>query len=373
MDDLNRFLEYSVGDIEVWRFLALIGWVVIPYLASKFAGMGLTASAEKLERRGKSITGAALRALAQGLVAVFSAIGLRIGLLFLGLDGAIGVVASDVASVLTVLAVGWLVYLLMDVPYAVYTNWSERQSSKLTRMIAPLLRTSLRMTIVVLTLVQVAQVLSDKPITSIIAGLGIGGLAFALAAQDSLKHLFGSIVIFTDRPFEVGDRLIIDGHDGPVEEVGFRSTKIRTLAGHLVTIPNGELVNKNIQNVSKRPHIRRVLNIGLRYDTPPEKMKRALEILKELLHEHEGIREDLPPRVYFSEFNADNLNIMVIYWYHPPDYWNYMEYSQNLNLQILERFNAEGLEFAFPTQTLHLAGDPGRPVEVRGLGSASHD
>ena len=160
------------------------------------------------------------------------------------------------------------------------------------------------------------------------------------------------------------DRVVIDGHDGSVETVGLRSTKIRTLDGHLITVPNGELANKTIQNIGKRPYIRRIANITITYDTPPEKIERALEIIKELLDNHEGMHENLPPRVFFNELNSDSLNIIVMYWYHPPDYWSYMKFTEGFNKEIFHRFNEEGIEFAFPTQTVYLAGDNSRPLKV---------
>jgi MscS family membrane protein len=237
-------------------------------------------------------------------------------------------------------------------------------------MLVPVIRKSLRITVVILVLVQIIQILSDKPITSIIAGLGIGGIAIALAAQDSIKNIFGSLVLFTDKPFELGDRVVVDGHDGPIEEVGLRSTKIRTLDGHLVTVPNGELANKTIQNIGKRPYIKRIADITITYDTPPEKVDRALEILKELLGNHEGMKEDFPPRIFFNDFNAASLNLRVMYWYHPPDYWAYMDFTERFNKEVFRCFNEEGIDFAFPTQTLYIAGDASRPLSI-GIGKES--
>ena len=163
----------------------------------------------------------------------------------------------------------------------------------------------------------------------------------------------------------MGDRIVVGGTDGPVEEVGLRSTRIRTLDGHLVTIPNGTLAHEKIQNISKRPYIKRVANITVTYDTPPEKVERAVEIIKDLLENHEGMSPDLPPRVVFNEFLDAALNILVIYWYSPPNYWDFLAFNQRINLEILRRFNEEGIEFAFPTQTLYLAGDPNRPLDRR--------
>jgi MscS family membrane protein len=264
--------------------------------------------------------------------------------------------SDTITGVLMTLAIGWLVYHAVEIVDVWLHRLAGQTASKMDDMLAPLVRKSLRVTIVVLTLVQVAQIVSDQPITSILAGLSVGGLAIGLAAKDTVSNFFGSLVILADKPFELGDRVVIDGHDGPVEEVGFRSTKLRTLDGHLVSIPNGTLANMTIQNIGKRPNIKRAMNLGVTYDTPPEKIERALAIVKELLQDHEGIRPEMPPRVYFSDLKADSLNISAIYWYHPADYWAFMDFSEKLNLQILQRFAAEGIEFAFPTQTVHLAG-----------------
>ncbi|MGD8764321.1 MAG: mechanosensitive ion channel [Desulfobacteraceae bacterium] len=158
--------------------------------------------------------------------------------------------------------------------------------------------------------------------------------------------------------------MVVDGHDGPVEEVGLRSTKIRTLEGHLVTVPNGELANKTIQNIGKRPYIRRIVNLTITYDTPSERIDHALELVKDILDNHEGMHEDFPPRVYFNDFNSASLNIMVIYWYHPPNYCDFMAFTERFNREVFRRFSEEGIDFAFPTQTLYLAGDPTRPLTV---------
>lgn len=209
-------------------------------------------------------------------------------------------------------------------------------------------------------------------IVPLLAGVGVSGLAFALAAKPTLGNLLGGVILFADKPFRVGDRVVIGEHQGTIEEIGLRSTRLRTLDGHLVSLPNDEVCNSSIENVAARPNIKRVLNLTLTYDTPPNKIERAIVIMKELLSlEQDGDQtdedlgrpsnqhlhtddEDTPPRVYFSDLNADSLNLMVIYWFSPPDYWSYLEHATWLNLQIVERFNAEGIEFAFPTQTIDL-------------------
>jgi len=236
------------------------------------------------------------------------------------------------------------------------------------------------------------------PLFGLITGAGVFGLAIALAAQDTLRNFLGSVMIFMDRPYAVGQRVTVMGHDGTVESIGLRSTKIRLLSGHLTTIPNEKMAATDIENIGRRPFIRRLFNVTITYDTPPEMIKRAREILWDILavpehenarteshrspsdtadtlatsddnkqqrHPNEAINQpDFPPRVYFNDLNADSLNILVVYWYHPPEYWDYLEHATWINEQIIERFNAEGIDFAFPSQTLYHAGDDKRPLTL---------
>lgn len=236
----------------------------------------------------------------------------------------------------------------------------EKSHSRIDNMLAPIARKTFQILIVTLAVLLIAQNLSGQTMASILTGLGVGGLAIALAAQETIKNFFGSIVICSDKPFDLNERIRVDEFDGPVEHVGFRSTRIRTLDGHLVTIPNGELANKSIENISRRPHIKRLFHIDITYATPPEKVNLALQIIKDLLNDHEGMHPDFPPRVYFEDFAESALKILVIYWYHPADYWEFKAFNERVNLSLLERFNAEGIEFAFPTQTLYLNRDEER-------------
>jgi len=362
MDSIGSITEIQIAGNALWRILALFAIILIAFVIGRLARFLLHKSAARFDAKGQQITATTMNATAHGMVFFIAAAGISFGLSFLELKAKVAEVANAGGAILLCLGVGYLLYWLVDVPAMWLTRMAGKTRSKLDDMLIPIIRKSLRVTVVLLVLVQIAQILSDKPITSIIAGLGIGGLAFALAAQDSIKNIFGSLVLFVDKPFEIGDRIVVDGHDGPVEEVGLRSTKIRTLDGHLVTIPNGQLANQTIQNIGKRPFIKRTADFTITYDTPPEKIEQALEILKQLLENHEGLKKDHPPRVYFSDFNADSLNLRVTYWYHPPEYWKFMAFGEWFNKEVFRRFHEEGIEFAFPTQTLYLAGDPSRPL-----------
>ena len=186
-------------------------------------------------------------------------------------------------------------------------------------------------------------------VTTLFAGIGIGGAAIAFAAQDSIKNFFGSVTVLADKPFFIGQRIVVGGNDGVVEEIGLRSTRIRLLTGHRVSVPNKHMAELMIENISERPHIRRLTNIRLALDTPPDKARKAIHIIEKVLEGHEGQKPDFPPRVYFNEFNEDSLNILVLYWYHPADYWSYNALNQRVNLAIMEEFEKEGIQLAPPT------------------------
>ncbi len=364
MELFEKLIHFEIVENQLWRVAGLFVIILMAFLVGKIIKTVLQKSIPRAEAEQKIIFAAGMNAIARSAVYFCGVLGIFVGLNVLNLAPKVVEIVSTINSVLIATAIGWLIYCLVDIPIVWFFSFSDKTDSKIDDMLVPIVRKSLRITVVILVLVQIFQILSDKPLTSIIAGLGIGGLAVALAAQDSLKNIFGSIVLLIDKPFVFGERINVDGHDGMVEEIGLRSTRIRTLDGHLVTIPNGDLANKTIQNIAKRPFIKRIANITITYDTPPEKVDRAIVILKEILENHEGMSEAFLPRVFFSEFNADSLNLMVIYWYHPPDYWAFMEFSERFNKEVLKRFNDEGIEFAFPTQTIYLAGDAARPMSI---------
>jgi MscS family membrane protein len=229
---------------------------------------------------------------------------------------------------------------------------------------AQLLRLSARISGIVLGLVILFYGANQigLPVVGVLAGVGVSGLAIALAAQDSLKNLLGSLMIFMDQPYTPGQRIIVQGHDGFVEQIGLRSTKIRMLNGSLTAIPNEKMANFDIENVGRRSFIRRHTSVRLSYDTPPDKVELALGIIREILDNHEGMRPELPPRVFFDEFNPDSLNLSIIYWYHPPRRWKSLAFDEKVNLEIIRRFDEAGIKLAPPTSRISLDAGEGAPA-----------
>lgn len=357
------WFQSTLGGNEVWRFMVWLLAVLVAGIAGRVARFYLVKVAEAVEARNRFVLASFLKAMGKAAVFALVVIALKTGLHLLVLSPAVSSFAVASTHVLVVLATGYVLYCMVDVVSSAMERAAARTPSKLDDMLAPMVRSSLRVTVVVLCLVQVATVLSDKPLTSILAGLGVGGLAVALAAQETIKNFFGSITVLTDKPFELGDRIMVDKYDGVVENVGFRSTRIRTFDGDLVTIPNGDLAGKGIQNAGKRPYLRRVMNIGLTYDTSAEKVGRAMEIIRETLADQPHADPSMPPRVVFKDFGSSSLDIMVIYWFCKVDYWEFMEFNEKVNMEILRRFREAGIELAFPSQTVYVAGDARRPLK----------
>ena len=200
------------------------------------------------------------------------------------------------------------------------------------------------------------------PLSSLLAGAGVVGMALALSAQDLLKNVFGSIMLIMDKPFAVGERIIAKQYDGVVEEIGLRSTKLRLLSGHQASIPNEELARTEIENVGRRPFIRRVTDIPLAIDIGSAKAKKAVKIVQELLEDHEGFNPDFPPRVWLNDFERDHLELRMIYWYHPPNYWDYTAHADQVNRQILDAFEAAGITIALPAFTTRVDASSDVPL-----------
>ena len=223
----------------------------------------------------------------------------------------------------------------------------QKSDSDLDDQLLPVLRKTLKIIIWSLGVIIALNNIGFN-VGAVLAGMGIGGLALAMAAKDTVSNLFGGIMIFTDKPFVIRDRVQIEGYDGVIEEIGIRSTRLRTLAGRIVTIPNMKFTDGIVENVSSEPTRKVVLNLGLTYDTSHEKMELAMKILKDINVANPHVREN--PLISFNAFGDFSLGILFIYYILAGE--DILGVQTEINMEILKQFNANGLEFAFPTQTI---------------------
>ncbi len=257
---------------------------------------------------------------------------------------------KKVFHVLITLNVTWLIARTIDAFIEEYiTPLVEKSESELDDQVLPIVRKGIRFIIWTLGII-LALNNAGYDVAALLAGLGIGGLAFAMAAKDSVSNFFGGFTVLTDKPFKIGERVKIGGYDGNIIEIGIRSTRMKTLEGRIVTIPNAKFTDSFIENVTAEPSRKVVLNLGLTYDTSPEQMEVALESLKEIAVRHaENIEENTP--ISFNSFGDFSLGILFIYYIKPGV--DILETQTKINLDILKTFNEKGLEMAFPTQTIY--------------------
>jgi len=246
----------------------------------------------------------------------------------------------------------WLTFRLVDVLGGAMARASEKTESRLDDQLIPLVRKTLKFIIAVTIGIMAAQNLGYS-VTSLLASLGVGGLALALAAKDTVANLFGSVVVFADRPFQIGDWVQFGDVEGTVEEVGFRTTRIRRFDKSLVTVPNAQFSSTSITNHSHRNMRRIVMNIGVTYETKSGQVRQLLDKMRALVASHPGLDQGFN-FVHFTEFGESALN-MQIYCFTESTAWiEFLTVREELMLAIMDTVEELGLEMAFHTQTLYL-------------------
>ena len=195
-------------------------------------------------------------------------------------------------------------------------------------------------------------------VSALVTGLGIGGIAIALAVKDILSDLFGSLTIALDKPFVLGDFITTGDYAGTVEHIGLKTTRLRSNTGEQLVFSNADLLGSRLRNYKRMQERRALMNLGVTYDTPPDKLAAIPAMLQDIIDTHELARFD---RAHFADFGDFSLNFQVVFWVTKPGYADFMNTRQAINLQIYERFAKEGIEFAFPTQTLYVEKGAGEP------------
>lgn len=262
--------------------------------------------------------------------------------------------------------VGFLAWRLQNIVVKVAAPRISKSESKLDDQLLRFLGRGMRFVIAFITGVYVLEAFGWK-VTSVLAGLGIGGLAFALAAKDTLANLFGSIMLFADRPFQVGNWVIVGGVEGIVEDIGIRSTRIRTFKDTVVTLPNATVANSSAENVHSFRKRRLYFTIELRLDTPPDKMKATVDMMRDVLEEHPMVLDG--HYVYLTGIKASGVEIMVYSFVATRDWREWMHHAQDIYLEVLTKLADMGVEMAYPTQTLvHERGLPHLPVGFSQVG-----
>lgn len=344
----------EIAFLEIWHWIGLLviatigiifdrGAQVILRFASRFVARRINDKTEE-EFGDKSFRPIGLVQMAY--------IWLRL-LPWLWLPPWMGTLMTSVSWFVLILAGIWATYRVIDIVIAFISISMQGHTTSFDDLLLPFLRKAFKIVITIVGVVYFFGRFYPDDIATLLGGLGIGGLAFAFGAQDTIKNLFGSVTVMLDRPFEIGDWIKIGDVEGTVESVGFRSTHLRTFYNSQINVPNGKLIDATVDNLGRRHYRRISTTLGVTYDTSPEKIEAFCEGVRELIRRHPYTRKD-SYHVYFNGFGAHSLDVLLYCFHETPDWATELRERHRLFCDILRLANKLGVEFAFPTQTLHL-------------------
>ena len=349
MPEIQQILEYQVlgNDATVWATAGVIFLVVL--LALIVIRSVLIARIVKLSKKTKTKVDDVITDFLHSIkIHVYILIAFFVALQGVSLPESAELVI-DIAILIVIVS-----QVIRFIEEVVCMVLQERLKKEKTDAVLPsVFRLGIR---IVLWSIGFLMILSNAgvDITSLVAGLGIGGLAISLALQNILSDLFASFSIAVDKPFEIGDFIIVGEQKGTVRHIGMKTTRIEALEGEEIVISNAELTSARVQNYKKMQKRRIVFNFGCTYDAKPSQMKQIARAVKKLINDHDKAEAD---RVHFKAFGDSDLQFEAVYYMTTSDYNDYMNTQQDINIEIMEYFEKKGLEMAYPTQTLYLRRD----------------
>lgn len=349
MESLSAILAKTYFQNTLGQYLLFFGVVILSLVLGKIFYYISKTKLRKLTSQSKSqLDDYIIDVIEEPIVLLLVSAGIWVGSQFLTLSAGGEKFFSNIVIVLLTMTIAWLLVRLFDVLVTVYVEpMVGKSESKLDDQILPILKKSIKTIVIILAAIVVLSNLGYD-ILSILAGLGIGGLALALAAQDAVKNIIGGITIFWDKPFQIDDWIEIDGKSGAVDEVGLRSTRIKTVGGTTVVLPNSKVADNMLENFSTRTRRRQVVNIGLTYETTADRMEEAFNIIRETIKSVDGVDND-EIRIRFVNFGNFSLDLEIVYWI--TDMSDWVMIIHRINMGIKRNLDDAGIDMAFPTET----------------------
>ncbi|MCC6796197.1 MAG: mechanosensitive ion channel family protein [Candidatus Hydrogenedentes bacterium] len=344
--------------LENWQWFGMLATVVASIVLGRIVARCAAIIARRMSsRRNFEIRAESVDGLQRAIRLAITAWGWLFGLSLLGLPSRAYVVLDAAAQLVTVVSIIWALFRITDIIQAYLLDKAKGKSSRFDDLFVPLLARCFKLVFVVAGFVAIADAL-DIDYMSLLAGLGLGGLAIALAAKDTLSNVFGSLTILFDRPFQIGDWVKVRDIEGLVEHVGMRSTRIRTFYESVVSVPNSEVITATVDNYGARRYRRIRTIVSIAYDTPPDKIEIFCEGIRQIIASQPSIRQD-EYYVHLNELGPHSLDILVYCFLDVKVWGTELRERERLFLDIIRLAEKHGIEFAFPTQTLYLRGGNG--------------
>lgn len=357
--DISPWLtQHGLGEMGWWQVIFLVLVAVVAFAVGRLVHEVMHRWVFRLARQVQlPLSEALFRSLRGPLVMMVTFGILHWGVIEAGLPTATEEKLLFVAQALLAIAAVAFAYRTVDVFEGLAREWAGKTEGKLDDQLVPMVGRVLKVAVVALGIVFVLQN-QGVEVASLLAGLGIGGIAIALAAKDTVENLFGSLTIFLDRPFQIGDWIVVDEKwEGVVEEVGLRSTRIRSFGKSVISVPNAKVGNSPINNMGQRPFRRQTATIGIEYATPPAAVEAYVARLNGIVMEHpetwKGTCE-----IHFKDFGASSLDIMIYFFIEAPDWHRELQVRQEIFLAFMKAAEELGVRFAFPSTSLYVEKVP---------------
>jgi len=346
------FTVIELFDTEIDKYI----YAILIFILFQLFRVGLSKTVYKLTNKTKTqIDDDILNAVKRPIDFLFIIIGFNFAIIVLSLYTNINILLDQVIRSGFIVVVFWAIISILSHLSVNIHQITNKFGDKINADVSNFIIKSIRFFILVLGFIAVLQEWGYN-VSGFIASLGLVGMAFALAAKDTAGNLFGSLVIFTDKPFKIGDWIKTPEVEGTIENVGIRSTKVRTFSQALVSVPNGTLANSAILNWSKMGKRRVKTTLGLTYSTSGETLETIIKEIKEMLQNNPDIHQDTI-HIYFSAFGESSLNVFCYYFTKSTDWAEFMRVRETTYLSIMKIVDNNGSSFAFPTQTLHIEND----------------
>ncbi len=358
----SLFFEWRLLEVQLWQWIGLATFVVLAYAVGLGVGLLFIRVGMTVARRTPTDFDEALLKQARApLWLLFATLVFAATRPLLGLIQPVDELFDGIEKAFLIVAITWLIFRAVDV----LSEWmSQRLTARSQAAAATMLPLGRRIVKAFLAAIAFLFMLQSfgVNVTTLLAGLGVGGLAVALAAQRTIENLFGGVTVIADEPVRVGDFCRFGDKTGIVEDIGLRSTRLRTLERTLVSVPNSEFSQLQLENYAKRDKFWYHPRLGLRYETTPDQIRWVLVQIRAMLYAHPKVDPD-GARIRFVGFGAFSLDLDVFAYVRVADYAEFLEVQEDLNLRVMDLVEAAGTGFAFPSQTLYVGRDEGLPAD----------
>ena len=361
--EITEILELKLFDNTILTYLyflvsVLIGYLILIPLSSYFLKLSLKFFSKVNNQNDtdkfNSLLKKPIKYFLFLVVLYVSSMFLDLSELISNKESGLGIIdiISKAFNFLLLLIVFWIINRSIDFIGFKLKNRASETESKVDDQLIPFAVDMAKVITIVLGIVMILGNVFDVNIAALVTGLGIGGVAFALASKESLENLLGSFTIFFDKPFTVGDIVTLGGVTGVVEKVGFRSTRIRTFDKSIVTVPNKNIISSELDNLGARPVRRVKFNIGLTYDSSVNNIKAIVNDIQDLIDKHPDTNSD--GKVRFLNFGPSSLDIMVLYYVNSPDWEVLINTQEKINYSIIDIVSKHKCDFAFPSTSVYI-------------------